>query len=229
MSPASAHGVAERLRAVQRRISSAAAAADRDPSEIHLVAVSKRQPVEAIREAYALGQRLFGENYVQELAQKAAQLSDLEELRWHFIGHLQRNKVKEVLRAGAFIETLDSPRLAAALGQHARASDLELSVLVQVNLGGEAQKFGCSEATLGSLIELVGAEEGLRLEGLMTVPPLAQSPEASRPIFRRLRELAQAHGLRSLSMGMSADLEVAVQEGATHLRVGTAIFGPRPA
>jgi hypothetical protein len=195
---------------------------------VSLVAVSKKHPPEAIREAYGAGQRLFGENYVQELVDKAGALSDLPELRWHYVGHLQRNKAKHVARLGAFVETVSSARLAAELDKRAAAEDRGLPVLIQVNVGGEAQKSGCSVDELGTLVDEVRARRHLDLRGLMTIPPLGAEPEASRPHFARLRELAALHGLTELSMGMSGDLEVAIEEGATIVRVGTAIFGPRP-
>jgi pyridoxal phosphate enzyme (YggS family) len=217
--------VAEGLARVRDRIERACAAAGRSPSEVTLVAVSKVHPAESIREAYAAGQRVFGENYVQVLADKAAGLADLADLRWHFIGHLQRNKVKPVVRAGALVETLDSPRLAAEVDK--RAEGKTIPVMIQVNVAGEAQKSGCAPADLPALIAAIPALPHLELRGLMTIPPLGEAPEASRPHFARLRELASRHGLRELSMGMSADLEVAIEEGATLVRVGTAIFGAR--
>lgn len=218
--------VAEGLREVRERIERACAKAGRSPSEVTLVAVSKVHPADAVREAYAAGQRVFGENYVQELADKSGALADLEDLRWHFIGHLQRNKVREVVRAGAWVETVDSERLAAELDK--RAPDGKpVPILLQVNVAGEAQKSGCSPEELPRLIERARALPHLELRGLMTIPPLGEVPEASRPHFARLRELAAPHGLRELSMGMSADLEVAIEEGATIVRVGTAIFGAR--
>ena len=215
------------LSAVRARIADACRGAGRDPAEVTLVAVSKRHPPEAIRRAYAAGQRVFGENYVQELVEKAEALSDLADLRWHFIGHLQRNKAKDVVRIGAAVETVDSVRLAGALGERARATARPIAVWVQVNVAGEAQKSGCSPEALPAILAAVRADAGLELRGLMTVPPLGDDPEASRPWFRRLRELGAAEGVTGLSMGMSDDLEVALQEGATVVRVGTAIFGPR--
>jgi pyridoxal phosphate enzyme (YggS family) len=208
---------------VRERIERACARAGRSASEVTLVAVSKTQPAAAVREAYAAGQRVFGENYVQELVEKAGALADLDGLRWHFIGHLQRNKVKDVVRVGAMIETVDSERLAAEIDKRAAST----RVLLQVNVAGEAQKSGCSPEELDALVPAVRALQLLERTGLMTVPPLGEAPEASRPHFARLRELAQRHALKELSMGMSADLEVAIEEGATLVRVGTAIFGSR--
>lgn len=217
--------IAARLAEVRGRIAAACARASRPVEGVTLVAVSKTHPVSAIREAYAAGQRVFGENYVQELVEKAEALADLPDVSLHFIGHLQRNKVRDVLRARAVIETLDSARLADELAK--RAERVRVPVLVQVNVAGEAQKSGCSVEELPRLIEHVRALPSLELRGLMTIPPLEAEPEANRPHFAALRELARAHSLADLSMGMSADLEVAVEEGATLVRVGTAIFGER--
>ncbi len=217
------------LDAVRERIRLAASRSNRSPDSVELVAVSKRHSVEAIREAYALGQRAFGENYVQELVEKARALSDLPDLRWHFIGHLQRNKVRDVVACPALVETVDSTRLADALAKRAAAAQRTLPVWVQVSLAGEAKKSGCASEELEPLIASVRAHPELELRGLMTVPPFGLDPEASRPWFRRLREEGARHGLEGLSMGMSADLEVAVEEGSTLVRVGTAIFGERPA
>lgn len=216
-----------RLAVVRGRIAAAARSAGRDPARVRLLAVSKRHHERAIRRAYAAGQRDFGENYVQELEAKAAALADLSELRWHFIGHLQRNKAKAVVAVGATVSTLDSSRLAEALCRRARSAGTVAPVLLQVNVGREPQKSGCRPDALGELLASARACPGLRVEGLMTVPP-ATGPEEARPHFRVLRELADEHGLRELSMGMSTDLEVAIEEGATVVRVGTAIFGPRP-
>lgn len=215
--------LAENLASVHARIESAARAAGRDPASVRLLAVSKRQPVEAIHEAYALGQRDFGENYVQELVAKADATRGLPAIRFHLIGHLQTNKVKSVVAAGASVQTVDSIRLAEALS---RATTRAVDVHLQVNVAGEEQKSGCSPSELPALVAAVRALPGLALRGLMTVPP-AGEPEDARPHFRALRELASAHGLTDLSMGMTSDLEVAVSEGATVVRVGTAIFGER--
>lgn len=216
--------VADGLAEVRERIERACARAGRSPGDVALVAVSKVHPASAVREAYEAGQRLFGENYVQELVDKAESLADLRDLRWHFIGHLQRNKVKQVLGVGAVVETVDSARLAIEIDKRASAP---VEVLLQVNVAGEAQKSGCDAGELAALIEEVRARPRLVLRGLMTIPPLGEEPEASRRFFARLRELGEEHGLRELSMGMSADLEVAIEEGATIVRVGTAIFGAR--
>jgi len=218
--------VAEGLLAVRARIAAAARAAGRDPASVTLVAVSKRQPLSAIREAYAAGHRVFGENYVQEWVEKADALaSELPDLRWHFIGHLQRNKARPLVERHAWLETLDSPKLVRALAR--QAPERPLSVSIQVNVAREAQKSGVLPEDLDALVACVRAEPTLQLEGLMTVPPADADPSRARPHFETLAALAEAHGLDSLSMGMSADLEVAIAAGATLVRVGTAIFGAR--
>jgi pyridoxal phosphate enzyme (YggS family) len=220
--------IGERLSGVRARIAAACERAGRDPETVALVAVSKTQDASAVRAAYDAGQRTFGENYVQELCSKARALSALEGLRWHLIGHLQRNKSREVAGVVSCVETVDSTRLADALAKHVAADrGPRLGVMIQVNVAREPQKSGIAAEELDALAAHVRAMPELELRGLMTVPPLDREPEASRPHFRALRELAQQHGLRELSMGMSSDLEVAVEEGATIVRVGTAIFGAR--
>jgi pyridoxal phosphate enzyme (YggS family) len=217
------------LRQVHERIERACARAGREPSSLRLIAVSKRHTPEAMRAAYGEGQREFGENYVQELVQKVEALRDLSELRMHLIGRLQRNKVKDVLRVVdrlQSVDSVDSLRLAESLAERAAAAGRVLPVLVQVNVAGEAQKAGVAEADLPELIAAISGWPSLALDGLMVIPPDVE-PEQRRPHFRRLRQLAQQHGLRELSMGMSEDLEIAVEEGATQLRIGTAIFGER--
>lgn len=216
--------VARGLAAVRARIEAACVSAGRAAGTVELVAVSKTQPVEVVRAAYAAGQRVFGENYVQELVGKAAACADLADLRWHFVGHLQRNKARDVVRAGATVESVDSARLAAALGERAGVEGRIVDVFVQVNVAGERQKSGCELAELPVVLEAVRAQQALRLRGLMTVPPAEVDP---RPVFDALASLAAAHGTTGLSMGMSGDLEAAVAAGATHVRVGTAIFGAR--
>ena len=223
--------VAENLAAVRARVDRAARDSGRDPGGVRLVAVSKTKPVEAIREAYAAGQRDFGENYVQELQEKAAALGDLPDLRWHMIGHLQRNKAKVVAKLASCLHTLDSVRLAEELGKRAAEARRELDVLVEVNVGGEAQKSGCAPEELALVLAAAEAAPRLVLAGLMTVPPHTEDPAGARPFFDRLVALRDAHGgsarLPELSMGMTHDLEHAVAAGATWVRVGTAIFGER--
>ena len=222
------HDVREALDRVRERIERACARAGRDPSEVALIAVSKAHPNEAVRAAYEAGLRVFGENYAQELAQKAVALDDLD-IRWRFIGHLQRNKIKLIERARATVDTVDSVRLARAISSRAVTNDATVELLIQVNVGGEAQKSGCSPSDVPALVESVRALPNVELRGLMTVAPHFDDPEETRPVFAALRELAAAHALPELSMGMTHDLEPAVEEGATMLRIGTAIFGPRPA
>lgn len=218
--------VRERLEGVRARIERAVAAAGREPGSVRLVAVSKRHTPEAIREAYAAGQRVFGESYAQELETKAAALTDLD-LEWRFIGHLQRNKAKVVVGTGAGVDSVDSPRLATELHKRASADGRVIGVRLQVNVAGEDQKSGVEPSALAELVAHVRGLEGLRLEGLMTIPP-AGEPEDARPHFQALVALADRYELPVRSMGMSGDLEVAIAEGATEVRVGTSVFGPRP-
>lgn len=222
------HGVAAALDRVRERIALACQRSGREPGSVQLVAVSKGHSEELIRVAYDQGMRLFGENYAQELAEKAAALSDLPDIRWRFIGHLQRNKIKLVERARATVDTVDSSRLAEAISARAATRGATVEVLVQVNIGQERRKSGCRPDEVPALLDAVRALPNVSLRGLMTVAPHFEDPEATRPIFASLRELAEAHGLSELSMGMTHDLEQAVEEGSTMLRIGTAIFGPRP-
>jgi pyridoxal phosphate enzyme (YggS family) len=225
---AMSHDISAAVASVRKRIERACERVGRDPSSVELVAVSKAHPEEAIRAAYSAGMRVFGENYAQELAAKASALSDLSDIRWRFIGHLQRNKIKLIEHAKATVDTVDSVRLAEALSARAAARGQDVEVLLQVNVGGEAQKSGCAPEEVPRLAEAVRALPNVALRGLMTVAPHLDDLEAIRPFFATLRELAEAHGLAELSMGMTHDLEPAVEEGATILRIGTAIFGPRP-
>jgi pyridoxal phosphate enzyme (YggS family) len=225
--------ISEALAAVRARIDAAAVAAGRDPAEVQLVAVSKLQPAAAIREAWEAGQRDFGENYVQELVTKAEALGDLQGLRWHFIGHLQRNKARHVAAVAHIVHSVDSSALAGELGRRVEALRRPpLPVLVEVNVGGEDSKSGCAPPELGAILEAIDAEPGLEARGLMTIPPNTEHPAGALPFFERLRGLQHAHGgrerLADLSMGMTQDLEIAVAAGATLVRVGTAIFGNRP-
>lgn len=221
--------IAERLLAVRERIARAAMNANRAPESVTLVAVSKTMPAGDLREAYAAGQRIFGENYAQEIAEKAEQLRGLTDLQFHFIGRLQRNKVRDVAPTGACIETVDSLRLADEIAKHLTFGGKPRPVFIQVNIAKEPQKSGCLPEELKALIAHVTAIKSMSLQGLMTIPPHEDSPEAARPHFRALAQLArELIGPDALlSMGMSADLEVAIEEGATHVRVGTAIFGAR--
>ena len=213
----------ERLAAVRDRMARAAERARRDPAVIALLAVSKVFPAQAIREGYAAGLREFGENYVREFESKAPEVKDLEGARFHLIGHLQSNKARKAADLFQVIQTVDSPRLAGRLNEAGRPLD----VMLEVKLSPEQAKSGADPAELPELIEAVRACANLRLAGLMTMPPWSEDPEASRLYFRSLRELAERHGVAGLSMGMSHDLEVAIEEGATWVRVGTALFGER--
>ena len=195
------------------------------PPGVTLVAVSKTQPAEAIREAHAAGQRDFGENYAQEWREKADALADLADLRWHFIGSLQTNKVKLLAGRVHAIHTVDRAELAREISKRFQQKGATARVFLEVNVGGEASKAGCPPDQALALAEAVRALPALELMGLMAIPPPDQDP---RPHFRLLRALRDRLGLRELSMGMSADWPIAVEEGATVIRVGTAIFGERP-
>lgn len=196
------------------------------------MAVSKKQPASAIAEAYAAGHRDFGENYVQELQAKAHELEGLVGLCWHAIGALQRNKAKDVVRVAHVIHTIDRAELALEVAKRAKSAGRAIDVLLEVDLAGEDQKAGCAIAEVPALAAAC-AEAGLRVIGLMAIPPASDDPEATRPHFARLRRLrdellAAGHTtVRELSMGMSHDFPVAIDEGATIVRVGTAIFGAR--
>lgn len=219
-------GIADRLAEVQARIARAAQRVGRDPAEVTLIAVSKFHSVEAMREAYEAGQRAFGENYAQELRDKARELGDLPGLELHYIGTLQKNKAKYVAPVAAMFHALDDLELAHELDRRAAAAGRTLPVLIEANLG-EAQKGGIAPEALPAFVAGLKPFRSLELRGLMCIPPPAEEPEAVRPAFRRVAALAREFGLSTLSMGMSADFEVAIEEGATHVRVGTAIFGER--
>jgi pyridoxal phosphate enzyme (YggS family) len=226
--------IGDRLTAVRERVAAAARAAGRDPSSVRLVAVSKTFPIDAIREAYAAGQRDFGENRVQEVLQKIASGTDLE-IRWHLLGHLQANKARKAAPAFATIHSVDTVDLLQKIDVAAAEAGRTPELLVQVDLAGEATKFGARPEEVPRLFEAAASCRAARVTGLMTLPPVPESPEDARPWFVRLRGLRDqwlaagvpASMLRELSMGMSADFEVAIQEGSTIVRVGTAIFGSR--
>jgi len=234
--------ISDRLTEIRERIASAARSAGRDPSSVRLVAVSKTFPIESIADAFAAGQRDFGENRVQEALQKVEQAalqkidrSADHSIRWHLLGHLQTNKARKAAPAFAMIQSVDSVELLHKLDQAAADTQHTLELLIQVDLAGEATKFGVPPGEMPRLFEAAAACRAAKVVGLMTLPPYPETPEDSRPWFRQLRELRdqwQASGvpasmLNELSMGMSGDFEVAVQEGATIVRVGTAIFGSR--
>ncbi|HYQ18217.1 MAG TPA: YggS family pyridoxal phosphate-dependent enzyme [Polyangiaceae bacterium] len=226
--------IASALEEIRSRLRAAALANARPADSVKLIAVSKLQPAEAIREAYAAGQRDFGENYVQELVQKAEALRDLHDLRWHLIGHLQRNKAKQIVALTSLVHTVDTVELAQELAKrHAAVSERALPVLIEVSIAGEAQKHGAEPAAIGELCAAIDALPALSLRGLMCVPPFTADPADARPHFDALARLRELHGgaprLPELSMGMTSDFEHAVAAGATLVRVGTAIFGARQA
>jgi pyridoxal phosphate enzyme (YggS family) len=213
----------QNLSDVQARIADAAARAGRDASRITLMAVTKVFPADRIRAAYELGLRDFGENYVQEFEGKYPEVADLAGACFHLIGHLQSNKTRKAAEIFQTIQTVDTPKLARRLNEAGRPLD----VMLEVKLSPEQAKSGADPENLPVLVESVRACPNLRLLGLMTMPPWSDEPEESRPYFRRLRELGALYGLPQLSMGMSHDLEVAIEEGSTCVRVGTALFGRR--
>ncbi len=225
--------ITKNIEAVRARIAEAAERVGRRPEEVTLVAVSKRKPVEAVRAAARAGCLDFGENYVQDMTKKID--AGPAEARWHFIGHLQRNKAKYVVGRVVLFHALDSLSLAEALERSAEKKGGNLDVLVEVNLGGEASKSGVREGELRPLLESMTKLERVKVRGLMGMPPYFEDPEQVRPYFRRLAELAaegrrrgpEGLGCDELSMGMSHDYPVAVEEGATLVRVGTSIFGER--
>lgn len=229
--------ISTNLAAIHDRLHRAASRAGREPASICLMAVSKTFPAEAILEAYAAGQRLFGENRVQEFADKAPQLNQLKDAEYHMIGHLQSNKAGKAVELFHSVDSLDSAKLAARLNAAAEAQGKVLSVLIEINIGGEEAKSGVAPDS-PELSEILNGASGwphLRIRGLMTVPPWSEDPEPARPYFRQLRELRDRLAARNLpgisldelSMGMSNDFEVAIEEGSTCVRVGTAIFGKR--
>jgi len=226
--------IADNIGRVRERIAAACARAGRRPEEVKLVAVSKTVPPERIRQAYDAGLRDFGENRVQEASAKRPPLADLD-ATWHLVGHLQTNKARDARELFQYIHSVDSLRLAEKLDKAAVSGGGWLPVLLEVNLGEEPSKSGARGGEVLQLAEGVGLLPTLELRGLMVIPPFFEDPEQARPFFRRLRELAamiQSRKLpgvfmRELSMGMSHDFEVAIEEGATLVRIGTAIFGPR--
>lgn len=221
----------DRLLRVQEEIRAAALRSGREAPSVTLVAVSKTVPVQTIREALHAGVTILGENRVQEAQCKVAALPG--QATWHLVGHLQTNKAKLAVSLFELIHSLDSLRLAEALDRHGRQAGKVVRCLVEVNLGGEGSKSGTTEEGVRPLLEAAGRLAHLRIEGLMTIPPFLPDPEQVRPFFRRLRNLrdkmeGEGFHLPDLSMGMTHDFGVAVEEGATLVRIGTAIFGPRP-
>ena len=229
--------ISENIARVRERIAAAARRGSRQPEEIALMAVSKTFPQEKIREAYESGIRLFGENRVQEFSGKADAVRDLREAQWHMIGHLQSNKAMKAAELFSGIDSVDSTRLAEKLNTAAEQLGKNLPVLIEINVGGEEVKSGVAPDAreLEELLVVASRLEHLQFRGLMTIPPFSENPEDARPYFRRLRELRDqitarkipAIDMGSLSMGMSHDFEVAIEEGSTCVRVGTAIFGER--
>jgi len=226
--------IANNLRHIRTTIAQTALACDRDPETIQLVAVSKGMGIDRISQAIDCGQILFGENYLQEAVDKIQQLPPT--VRWHFIDHLQSNKAGLAAELFTMVETVDRLKVAQALDRQAKALNRELSILVQVNTGREQQKSGVLPEETGQLLHLIGQTTDLRVCGLMTLPPYSPDPEKSRPYFKILRQLAEQCAAEQLfadnervelSMGMSGDYPVAIEEGATIVRVGTALFGTR--
>jgi len=232
--------IQDRLERVRERMEAAVGRSACPAAGLTLVAVSKRKPVSAIVEAYEAGHRDFGENYGQELVTKAEELAHLDGIRWHYIGHLQTNKVKQLVGPGqtegagpavALLHGVDRAKLVREVEKRAATAKSTVDVLIQVNISGEDTKSGCQPAELNELLDGVDRAKHLGLRGLMTMPPPVDDPEQARGWFQQLRELRDTHGgverLPELSMGMSQDFEVAIEEGATIVRVGTAIFGVR--
>lgn len=217
------HSLADRLHLVRERIERACARSHRDPASVRILAVTKIFGPETIREAWAAGLREFGENYVQEMERKEPAVADLEGARFHLIGHLQSNKTKKAAQLFSAIDSVDSVKLATRLD----AENVPLDVMIEVKLSDEAAKTGAEPGSLPEIAAAIRASRHLTLRGLMTVPPWSEDAELSRPYFAGLRELAATHGIPELSMGMSNDMEVAIEEGATWIRVGTALFGSR--
>ena len=225
--------VCENYRVVEEKVENACKRAGRNREEVTLIAVSKTKPVSMIEELLPLGVRDFGENKVQELTTKEEELP--KDIHWHMIGHLQRNKVKYVIDKACLIHSVDSLRLAQEISKEAVKHDLVMPVLVEVNVAGEESKFGVSVEEAPSLVENIAKLPGIQVNGLMTIAPYVEDPEENRSVFRNLRKLSVDIGgknfdnvtMNVLSMGMTGDYEVAIEEGATHVRVGTGIFGER--
>ena len=225
--------VTENLQQVEEKIAAACRRAGRDRSEVTLIAVSKTQPEAMIEEAYGAGQRDFGENKVQEICRKKDLLP--EDIRWHMIGHLQRNKVHQVVGKACLIHSVDSLRLAETISREAEKKELEVPILVEVNVAEEESKFGVTTEETIALAEAIASLPRIQIRGLMTIAPYVENPEENREIFRKLKQLSvdiaekniNNVNMSVLSMGLTNDYEVAIEEGATMVRVGTGIFGER--
>ena len=225
--------IAANIAAVEERICGACARAGRKREDVTLICVTKTKPEEMLLEAYETGQREFGENKVQEICRKKPALPG--DIHWHMIGHLQRNKVKQLIGQTVMIHSVDSLRLAETISAEAEKANTVVPVLIEVNMAGEESKFGISPQEAEALIRSACGLSGIKISGLMTIAPYTEDPETNRPYFRKLRQLAVDIGQKSidnvsmsvLSMGMTGDFEVAIEEGATHIRVGTGIFGER--
>ena len=225
-------GLEENLATIRERINAACARASREPSSVTLLAVTKTQPPEVVSEAARLGLGLFGENKVQEAKNKIPQCPG--KVAWHMIGHLQSNKARDAVELFSMIESVDSFHLAEEINRRAEQAAKTLPILLEVNIVGEASKFGYKPEQLLADFERLNSLARLEIHGLMTVPPWTPTPERVRPVFQRLRELKEqceqrlGAPLPHLSMGMSGDFEVAIEEGSTIVRIGTALFGERP-
>ncbi|MBQ6590252.1 MAG: YggS family pyridoxal phosphate-dependent enzyme [Lachnospiraceae bacterium] len=225
--------IADNISSVEERIQAACARSGRSREDVTLICVTKTMPVSDLQQAYDAGQRSFGENRVQEINEKFPQLP--RDIRWHMIGHLQRNKVRYLMDKAVMIHSVDSAALAQTISREAVRAGRVMDILLEVNAAGEESKFGLGYEDVLPLIREIAPLPGIRICGLMTVPPYTDDPETSRPFFKKLRELAVDIASQSidnvsmhiLSMGMTGDFEVAIEEGATHIRVGTAIFGKR--
>ena len=225
--------VAENLAQVQKNINESCNKINRDPNEVTLIAVSKTKPVEMLKEAYDAGARVFGENKVQEIVDKYDQMPS--DVQWHMIGHLQRNKVKYIVDKVSMIHSVDSLRLAQTIEQEAAKHDVCVPILLEVNVAQEETKFGLKMEEVLPLVESIAEFPHIKIQGLMTIAPYVQNPEENRPVFRQLKKLSVDIAAKNinnvtmsvLSMGMTGDYQVAIEEGATMVRVGTGIFGAR--
>jgi pyridoxal phosphate enzyme (YggS family) len=227
--------IADNYRSICNRIAQAARRASRDPADVHMVAAVKGQPAQRVNEAIAAGLRIIGHNYLQEAADKLPKYDRIPELTFHFIGRVQTNKASPIAELFNVVETIDSMRAADALNRNALRLGKILRCLIQVNIAREPQKAGAHEETVGALADAIASLQGLDLRGLMIMPPFFDEPEKARPYFARLKQIADSLRAQSvlpdefeLSMGMSGDFEAAVEEGATMVRIGTALFGARP-